>query len=37
MLHVNGSKIAGTTVLARTPHDEQAALFRGYGYTPSFG
>jgi xylulose-5-phosphate/fructose-6-phosphate phosphoketolase len=36
MLHVNGDKIAGTTVLACTPHDELEARFRGYGYTPSF-
>jgi XFP-like protein len=29
LLHLNGYKIAGTTVLARTPHDELEALFRG--------
>ncbi len=36
ILHLNGYKIAGPTVLARIPHDELAALFRGYGYTPHF-
>ena len=36
ILHLNGYKIAGPTVLARIPHDELAALFRGYGYTPYF-
>jgi xylulose-5-phosphate/fructose-6-phosphate phosphoketolase len=34
ILHLNGYKIAGPTVLARIPHDELDALFRGYGYTP---
>ena len=36
ILHPNGYKIAGPTVLARIPHDELEALFRGYGYTPHF-
>ena len=36
ILHLNGYKIAGPTVLARIPHDELEALFRGYGYTPNF-
>jgi xylulose-5-phosphate/fructose-6-phosphate phosphoketolase len=36
ILHLNGYKIAGPTVLARMPHDELEALFRGYGYTPYF-
>src|SRR6188508_2383793 len=36
ILHLNGYKIAGPTVLARIPHDELDALFRGYGYAPTF-
>ncbi len=32
ILHLNGYKIAGPTVLARIPRDELDALFRGYGY-----
>jgi xylulose-5-phosphate/fructose-6-phosphate phosphoketolase len=36
ILHVNGYKIAGPTVLARIPRDELQALFRGYGYLPHF-
>ena len=36
ILHLNGYKIAGPTVLARIPHEELEALFRGYGYTPRF-
>ena len=36
ILHLNGYKIAGPTVLARIPHDELEALLRGYGYTPYF-
>jgi xylulose-5-phosphate/fructose-6-phosphate phosphoketolase len=36
ILHLNGYKIAGPTVLARIPRDELQALFRGYGYTPYF-
>lgn len=34
ILHLNGHKIASSTVLARIPRDELDALFRGYGYTP---
>ena len=36
ILHLNGYKIAGPTVLARIPRDEVEALFRGFGYTPYF-
>ncbi len=36
ILHLNGWKIAGPTVLARISRDELEALFRGYGYTPYF-
>ncbi len=36
ILHLNGYKIAGPTVLARVPHDELASLCRGYGYKPYF-
>lgn len=36
ILHLNGYKIAGPTILARIPHDELKALFIGYGYTPYF-
>jgi xylulose-5-phosphate/fructose-6-phosphate phosphoketolase len=36
ILHLNGYKIAGPTVLARLPHDELEALFRGYGYESHF-
>lgn len=36
ILHLNGYKIAGPTVLARIPHAELEDLFRGYGYTPYF-
>ena len=36
ILHLNGYKIAGPTVLARLPHDELADLFRGYGHEPYF-
>jgi xylulose-5-phosphate/fructose-6-phosphate phosphoketolase len=36
ILHLNGAKIAGPTVLARIPHDELAALLYGYGYEPHF-
>jgi xylulose-5-phosphate/fructose-6-phosphate phosphoketolase len=36
ILHLNGYKIAGPTVLARIPHEELDALFRGYGYSPYF-
>ncbi len=34
ILHLNGYKIAGPTVLARLPKEEVESLFRGYGYTP---
>jgi len=34
ILHLNGYKIAGPTVLARLPPDELESLFRGYGYEP---
>ncbi|WP_373509207.1 phosphoketolase [Thiocapsa sp.] len=34
ILHLNGYKIAGPTVLARIPRDELEALFYGYGYAP---
>ena len=34
ILHLNGYKIAGPTILARIPSDELADLFRGYGYDP---
>jgi xylulose-5-phosphate/fructose-6-phosphate phosphoketolase len=36
ILHLNGYKIAGPTVLARIGHEELDQLFRGYGYTPHF-
>ena len=36
VLHLNGYKIAGPTVLARIPRDELRALLRGYGYEPRF-
>jgi xylulose-5-phosphate/fructose-6-phosphate phosphoketolase len=36
ILHLNGYKIANPTLLARIPHDEIEALFRGYGYKPYF-
>ncbi len=32
ILHLNGYKIAGPTVLARIPREELEALFHGYGY-----
>jgi xylulose-5-phosphate/fructose-6-phosphate phosphoketolase len=34
ILHLNGYKIAGPTVLARIPRAELDALFTGYGYVP---
>jgi xylulose-5-phosphate/fructose-6-phosphate phosphoketolase len=34
ILHLNGYKIAGPTVLARIPEDELLALFTGYGWAP---
>ncbi len=36
ILHLNGYKIAGPTVLARLPQDELESLLRGYGYEPHF-
>src|ERR1700738_4104385 len=34
ILHLNGYKISGPTVLARIPKDELKELFSGYGYDP---
>jgi xylulose-5-phosphate/fructose-6-phosphate phosphoketolase len=36
ILHLNGYKIAGPTVLARIPPAELIDLFAGYGYNPYF-
>jgi xylulose-5-phosphate/fructose-6-phosphate phosphoketolase len=36
ILHLNGYKIAGPTVLARIPKEELTDLMRGYGYKPYF-
>jgi xylulose-5-phosphate/fructose-6-phosphate phosphoketolase len=36
ILHLNGYKIAGPTVLARIPRDELEQLFYGHGYAPRF-
>ncbi len=36
VLHLNGYKIAGPTVLARIPREELRALLEGYGYAPRF-
>ena len=36
ILHLNGYKIAGPTVLARIPHEELDSLMRGYGYAPYY-
>jgi xylulose-5-phosphate/fructose-6-phosphate phosphoketolase len=36
ILHLNGYKIAGPTVLARLPHEELESLFEGYGYKCHF-
>jgi xylulose-5-phosphate/fructose-6-phosphate phosphoketolase len=36
ILHLNGYKIAGPTVLARIPKAELTELLRGYGYRPYF-
>ena len=36
VLHLNGYKINNPSILARIGHDELAALFAGYGYTPYF-
>ncbi len=34
ILHLNGYKIAGPTVLARLPQEELESLLNGYGYEP---
>ncbi len=36
ILHLNGYKIAGPTVLARIPESELADLLSGFGYDPCF-
>ncbi len=36
ILHLNGYKIAGPTVLGRISHEELDQLFQGYGYKPYF-
>jgi len=36
ILHLNGAKIAGPTLLARIPREELTELLRGYGYEPHF-
>jgi xylulose-5-phosphate/fructose-6-phosphate phosphoketolase len=36
ILHLNGYKIAGPTVLARIPRSELTQLMRGYGYEPYY-
>ncbi|HEV7785440.1 MAG TPA: phosphoketolase family protein, partial [Thermoanaerobaculia bacterium] len=36
ILHLNGYKIAGPTVLARIPHTELDSLLRGYGWAPFY-
>jgi xylulose-5-phosphate/fructose-6-phosphate phosphoketolase len=36
ILHLNGYKIAGPTVLARIPREELSELLKGYGYRPYF-
>jgi xylulose-5-phosphate/fructose-6-phosphate phosphoketolase len=36
ILHLNGYKIAGPTVLARIPKSELIDLMRGFGYEPHF-
>ncbi len=36
ILHLNGYKIAGPTVLARIPEQELVELMHGYGYEPHF-
>src|SRR5258708_10329387 len=36
ILHLNGYKIAGPTVLARIGNEELTDLLRGYGYEPHF-
>ncbi len=34
ILHLNGYKLSGPTVLARIPEEELCSLLRGYGYEP---
>ncbi len=34
ILHLNGYKLSGPTVLARIPEEELRSLLRGYGYEP---
>jgi xylulose-5-phosphate/fructose-6-phosphate phosphoketolase len=36
ILHLNGAKIAGPTMLAKIPHEELEAFFSGMGYDPIF-
>src|SRR5687768_15375423 len=36
ILHLNGYKIAGPTVLARIPREELTELMRGYGHEPHY-
>jgi xylulose-5-phosphate/fructose-6-phosphate phosphoketolase len=36
ILHLNGYKIAGPTVLARIPHKELDSLMHGYGHIPHY-
>ena len=36
ILHMNGYKISGPTVEARTPDEELTELYRGHGYAPRF-
>lgn len=36
ILHLNGYKISGPTVLARIPREDLTALFTGHGYAPYF-
>ena len=36
VLHLNGYKIAGPTVLARIPESELTSLLHGYGYEPHY-
>jgi xylulose-5-phosphate/fructose-6-phosphate phosphoketolase len=36
ILHLNGYKIAGPTVLARIPREELTELLQGYGYRPCY-
>jgi xylulose-5-phosphate/fructose-6-phosphate phosphoketolase len=36
ILHLNGAKIAGPTVLDRIPRADLVRLLRGYGYVPRF-